>query len=381
MWPYDLTHCFRLNTWKDEIGGQTSNEVSHSTTGSKVIKACNFPVSMSIKEHTYRMETTKSEKIKCLKCLQDLIQLHENTYMLPHEVLNGEGKAILHSFTAPNQHYVKEVFDQIESRHGSSVETLADAVISARSVEGLMAPLANTKLGSGLDMLNEDSIESFLHSRLLIQLLCEHYISLNKGKTTGAISLDADLVDVVEDAKQDANQICDANLGVCPEVIIQPADNNEITNYIARPLIRSWSHHAIVELSKNAMKSNVEKWKEEPLVTREPMPPAVNIKILRNADHLSIQVIDHGVGLDKEREQKAFLFASSSSQKRWDRLEEQQSYAAVREPLGSLGVGLPMSRMMLRVFGGDLDLVNRSDTSGCTATMKILCDDSITAEN
>ena len=370
---------FRLNAWKDEI--ESFDEVSHSTTGSKVIKACNFPVSIPIKEFHYRKKETKSEKIKCIKCLQDLIQLHENTYMLPYEVLNGEGKAILHSFTAPNQHYVKEVFDQIESRHGTSVETLADAVISARSIVELMAPLTRIKLGSGLDLLNEDSIESFLHSRLLIQLLCEHYISLHKGKPTGAISLDTNLVDVIEDAKQDANQICDANLGVCPEVIIQPAGNNESTNYIARPLIRSWSHHAIVELSKNAMKSNVEKWRQQPLVTRELMPPPVYIKILRNTSYLSIQVIDHGVGLDEERKQKAFRFASSSSKKRWDRLEEQQSYAAVREPLGSLGVGLPISRMMLRVFGGDLDLVNRDDNSGCNATIQILYDDSITAEN
>ena len=47
--------------------------------------------------------------------------------------------------------------------------------------------------------------------------------------------------------------------------------------------------------------------------------------------------------------------------------------------------------MMLRVFGGDLYLVNRESgvmisehevlSSGCTATMKILYDDSFTAMN
>ena len=192
----------RLNKWKDELE-DGSLEKSTSTKTNTVIKACNTPVSVSIKEHSHRIEMAKSERIKCLKSLENLIQLHENTYMLPHEVLVGEGRAILDSFSAPNRHYVKDVFDQIETRHGNSVETLADTVIAARRVEKLTEALPNNRLlDSGLDLLNEDSIESFLHSRLLIQLLCEHYISLNKGKPTGAISLDADLLDVIEDAIQ-----------------------------------------------------------------------------------------------------------------------------------------------------------------------------------
>ncbi|KAL3797107.1 hypothetical protein HJC23_000445 [Cyclotella cryptica] len=378
----------RLNAWKEEV--DTIEYSTRPQNNSKVIRACNFPVSMSLKEHSYRVDMAKSEREKTLKYLKDLIQLHENTSMLPYEVLNGDGRAILSSFTKPNQRYIDGIFDQIETRHGNSVETLADAVISARNVEEILTPLKNDPV-SRLDLLNDSSIESFLHSRLLIQLLCEHYISLHKGKPTGAISLDADLVDVVEDAVQDAKQVCDANLGVCPEVIIRPMETHGSKDFIARPLIRSWSHHAIVELSKNAMKSNIERWEKVPSVVREQLPPAVFVKVIRDTDHLAIQVVDQGVGLDEERTQKAFRFASSSSQSRWNRLEAQQSYCAVREPLGSLGVGLPISRMMLRAFGGDLFLVNRDSgvkisenevlASGCTATMKILYDASFTAMN
>ena len=190
----------RLHAWKDEFVGSTDR--STSTKTNKVIKACNFPVSMSIKEHSHRLEVVKSESSRCFKSLEDIIHLHENTYMLPHEVLVGNGRAILDSFSAPSRHYINDVFYQIETRHGNSVETLADAVISARRVEKLTEPLPNNRLDSKIDLLSEDSIQSFLHSRLLIQLICEHYISLNKGKPTGAISLDADLVDVIQDAIQ-----------------------------------------------------------------------------------------------------------------------------------------------------------------------------------
>ena len=36
-------------------------------------------------------------------------------------------------------------------------------------------------------------------------------------------------------------------------------------------------------------------------------------------------------------------------------------YTVVRQPLRSLGAGLPLSRLTLRVFGGDLDISNNNN--------------------
>jgi hypothetical protein len=56
-----------------------------------------------------------------------------------------------------------------------------------------------------------------------------------------------------------------------------------------------------------------------------------------------------------------------------------------------LGVGLPLSRLMMRVFGGDVELANRDGgvtshgdsklDSGCTAALKISYDDNFVATN
>ena len=77
--------------------------------------------------------------------------------------------------------------------------------------------------------------------------------------------------------------------------------------------------------------------------------------------------------MDIEDEGRAFSFACSLSQERWDRLHNQQSYAAMRQPLSSLGVGLMLSRLMMRVFEGDLYLSNNGCviSYGCTATLLI----------
>jgi hypothetical protein len=77
--------------------------------------------------------------------------------------------------------------------------------------------------------------------------------------------------------------------------------------------------------------------------------------------------------MDIQDEGRAFSSARSLSQVRWDRLHKQQSYAAVRQPLSSLGVGLMLSRLMMKVFKGDLYLSNNGSviSYGCTATLLI----------
>lgn len=301
--------------------------------------------------------------------LTRLRRLHENTYCLPHRLTCGDGQALWEHFSArPNRAHVAAVFEELQTRHVRSVEALAEAAIRARDI-GAAAPR----------VFEDGAVEAFLHSRLLCQLLCDHYVSLHKGKQpTGAVSLGADAADVVRDAVAEATNICDANLGVAPEVHVQDG-----WGYDPPPLIPSLLHYAIVEVTKNAMASNLERWGRK---QRSPasVPPCLYVHLARDSpDFLSIRILDQGVGL-RDPEQ-AFGFARTSSPAKWDRLEEQQSYAAVRPPLGSLGVGLPLSRLMMRVFGGDLVVANRDRgrdvDSGCTATLRISYDDTYQAAN
>ncbi len=87
--------------------------------------------------------------------------------------------------------------------------------------------------------------------------------------------------------------------------------------------------------------------------------------------YLRIRIRDVGMGIEDEG--RAFGSARSLSQVRWDRLHKQQSYAAVRQPLSSLGVGLTVSRLVMRAFGGNLYLSNNGGVigNGCTATLLI----------
>ena len=58
-----------------------------------------------------------------------------------------------------------------------------------------------------------------------MQLLCNHNTSMHRGKLTGAISLNADAVGLIDDALTKAKHVCDANVSVVLEVVIRP-DND-----------------------------------------------------------------------------------------------------------------------------------------------------------
>jgi pyruvate dehydrogenase kinase 2/3/4 len=380
----------RLKSLSNAILGEDDDNTSSSSSSSRVARG-------SARE-------SNEDAVNASRHLRGLLRLHENTYLIPQQVIDGDHRGVLEGYaTRPNdRRYVAGVFDEIMSRHGSSVETLADAVICARR---RYEDIASTEERGDLPPIIgefESNIESFLHSRLVMQLLCDHYTSMHKGRSTGAISLDADVSGLIDDASTEAKHVCDANLGVAPEVVIRP-DDDVHDDYRPPPIIRPWLHHAIVEVTKNAMNSNVIRWQHSPSSeTSDTMPPDVHISFGTttgammggssssslaaaaandNPKYLRILIRDVGMGIKDEGQ--AFGFARSSSQVRWDRLHEQQSYAAVRQPLASLGVGLTLSRLMLRAFGGDLYISNNGGIigNGCTATLFINYDDTHAAEN
>ena len=209
---------------------------------------------------------------------------------------------------------------------------------------------------------------------------------MNKGKPGGGISVSSDFNDVVIDAVLESKHVCDANLGIAPEVHVLDSDLSPDQMHLT--FVKPWVHHALVELLKNGMASSVQK----SIDTNLKIPvPDLYVKITSSGeadDSLVCHILDQGIGLGEDSPKSAFKFAKSSSLKRWDRLDEQQSYAMVRAPLGSLGVGLPMSQIMMQSFGGDILLQNRecgyvpkemgtSLESGCTSSLILPRDDNI----
>jgi len=353
-----------------------------------VIKAVNSPL-RNFKDQNLSCQVVRREEQKSLKLLQNLQRLHTDTHQLAMGLIHGPN-TVCQRFNKADQTIVEAVMEQIRSRHANTVEDLADVVLGLRKASDLkqhhhwqhdsghkdFSVKSNTNDNS--DDYHDELlrlIDSFLRGRNGVQLLCDHYIGFCKGRPHGAISANVNVWDVTHEAFLEAQHLCDANHGFSPELAPHPTYNNTSAPFLH--VIRPWVYHSLVEIFKNAMTSSVEKSKR--LSSEFPsMTPSIQVQISQNSDEqlTFIHVIDEGVGLNDHSRRKAFSFAETSQSRRWDRLQDQQSYAAVRAPLASLGVGLPLSRTMMRMFGGDITLLENKN-HGCTATLILSTDPTI----
>ena len=367
------------NEWKSQIKSQ--NKTKHKR---KIIRAVNHPIqNMNLKYNEYISILQERElyKTKVIKSLQNMETLHFDTYQLVYQLL-AKDRPTIKRFQQADQNLIAATFTEIRSRHSSSVETMADIVCDIKSMTGrlkLSEQCNNFNKENKLLFPHEHTIDSFLRGRLGIQLLCDHYISLHNLKPYGTITFNCNFAEVIEAAVTESKIICTQNMLIAPDVHVSFQNTNgQMT------LIRPWMHHVLVEVLKNAMASSAKKM----ILSKndDNVPPPIHIQIVEKKDCFDCMIVDNGVGLSDEHISKAFKFAETGSSRRWDRLEAQQSYAAPQTAtLGGMGVGLPLSLMMMQMFGGDIYLQNRSSISfrqegdegmetGCIVTIRIMKD-------
>jgi pyruvate dehydrogenase kinase 2/3/4 len=292
---------------------------------------------------------------RAISNLESLRYVHADTYKLGREIVGNQN--IWNRFSKSDKHLLHSTAEQLRSRHARSIETMVQIVSDIRNIDG--------------DETQVDShVDEFLQGRLGVQLLCDHYVRLYKGSPNGGVSVNCLLADAISDAVTEASHMCDAHLQIFPETLL-PEPGLRLT------IVRPWIHHALVELLKNAMAASVAKANRD---SKNEVDP-VRINLGEDDEMILIDIVDEGTGIEQEFEE-VFLLGHSTAVKRWDRLDEQQSYAAVRSPLSSLGVGLPTSRWMIEYFRGSLELWNNKDIStgpskGCTSRLRLYRDPNI----
>ena len=281
-----------------------------------------------------------------------MLFIHEDTHRLSSQLANQS--TIYTRWNQADQRLVSSTLAQVRNRHASTIERWVDMVTTNR--------------------LLQESVLQLLRGRLGMQLLCDHGVQqMDRHKPQGAVTLDCSIVDCLEDAYTEAKFLCDAHWQVSPELNYCLEDLKDLRVTCIRP----WILHAMVELFKNAMNATVCDWDKD----SSSLPPPIRVAVAVNGDFVQIDIHDQGRGLgdlnDHDIETSLFGLGLTSADKKWDRLDEQQSYAMVRSPLSSLGVGLPMSRMMMEHFGGTVTLQSSLTGKGATASIRVPKDTAI----
>jgi len=322
--------------------------------------------------------------------LAHLTHVHYDTWLQCQRILDNG--SLLQRWSKADQHYIHALLTQTRDRHAPGLERWVEIVTDLNRLNDANNDNNASANNSGDDLLTADEIiHPILQRRIGIQLLTDHYDKLCKGAPqgegqVGAVQVHQPLWSLTKRAYEEAQHIGEVHLLSTPDLVMMEGQETATAT-----TVHSWIHHVLVEIFKNSLQATVEHAQQinptAALPLESSLLPPIQVHIdhdnnNNNSSFTMIHVKDQGPGIPNHAMERVFQLGQSSAQQRWDRLEEQQSYAAVRSPLRSMGVGLTLSRLFLRHFGGELTLTNNnSDNSnnqhGCEACLSLPLDDTI----
>eukprot|EP01097_Dermamoeba_algensis_P003270 TRINITY_DN2304_c0_g1_i2.p2 TRINITY_DN2304_c0_g1~~TRINITY_DN2304_c0_g1_i2.p2 ORF type:complete len:168 (-),score=30.95 TRINITY_DN2304_c0_g1_i2:259-762(-) len=143
--------------------------------------------------------------------------------------------------------------------------------------------------------------------------------------------------------------MCNRETGNAPEVTIH-GTTDLFFNYVPSHL-----YYTLFELLKNSMRATVEFHSK-----KGTLPPIrVIIADERDNEDVAIKISDEGGGIPRSSMPKIFTYLYTTATNVKKILDSESMRDFDREaPLAGLGVGLPLSRLYARYFGGDLTITS-----------------------
>lgn len=292
--------------------------------------------------------------------IRNLIQIHESTF----ETLLSSDEAV--SKISGKDPHSNDEFDRILSgvrdRHKTNLETLMEAkkVIVVR------------------DATEKRRIQGLIDDFLLLntgwQLLSGHLLSATRqvggeggGDRTGTrgnqdpsvvgmVAKRCELVEVVSEAVDQTTTITERYMDNVPDVIIEGDQGT------AACCVPSHIHHILFEVLKNAFRATVLAHGD----SISTLPP-IKVRLVQGSEEVCVVIQDRACGMSRAMVNKAFDYLYTSAEPAEDLVTLQRSYQPVGDPMTGMGVGLPVSRLYARHFGGDLRLfsIQGDGTTAC----------------
>ena len=311
-----------------------------------------FTTSYYLQQIKDRLEIGKSYLNSNPSLSKDLNQIYNATYSSLSKQTDPSS-VLLTRYNQLDRQNIRHMVNDVKLRHSlTAVEYLHDIAIVSES--------------------HDEPIHHLLSNHFELLLLSDHlYELLNPKCSTPATTLLtspkqlSDLISSVVDESLFSFSVLFPDLhNIKVEVQIEPNIKFTSSNrkYI---IVNSTIRYVLSELIKNAISATRSHLGDEEFAS-----PVVSVFINPTNFDLVLSVCDSGGGLPSPPEE---LFRFGQSKTKYDRIEEQTSYAAARDPLQGVGVGLALSKITLESQGlGSLKLFNRVPPDhGCVATINL----------
>lgn len=195
-------------------------------------------------------------------------------------------------------------------------------------------------------------LKRFFMARIGVRFLMQHHVESlhNRDGHSGILELDCQPAIVAQKAAQDSSAVCRKSLGKAPHIEISEPSPGTFT------YVPSHLYYMLCETLKNACRATVEHHGDLP---EERLPP-VTCSIAFGHEDVTLKISDRGGGIPRAQMPSIWTFMYST----WRRCNFGEEVPSLllrgRTELAGWGVGLPLSLLYARYFGGDLRLLSMS---------------------
>lgn len=225
------------------------------------------------------------------------------------------------------------VLDNIYKRHSSTLVTMANAIKELKHTQ----------------KINNDEVQIFLDkfylSRISIRILLKHYLDsyqFMNNKTNnmiGIVNTKCCPHTILKDVIHDIKIICDNNYIDPPEIIVND-------NKVDFPFISSHLYYVLFELLKNSVKAQYDFKSNKD----------INVNIMNDNNWIVIKISDNGGGIMKNKMSKIWNYSYSSTN-----TKDLDIYSdfGTNTPISGFGYGLPISKLYMNYFGGNIEIFSK----------------------
>eukprot|EP00002_Diphylleia_rotans_P024619 TRINITY_DN4869_c0_g1_i2.p1 TRINITY_DN4869_c0_g1~~TRINITY_DN4869_c0_g1_i2.p1 ORF type:complete len:241 (+),score=46.44 TRINITY_DN4869_c0_g1_i2:161-883(+) len=190
-------------------------------------------------------------------------------------------------------------------------------------------------------------LDRFFMSRLGIRFLVGQHLAILEEQRPGFVGIiqaKCKPRDIVEEAVDNARNICICHYDDAPDVTIHGNLNLDF------PYISSHLYYMVFELLKNSLRASVESASKH----KTALPP-VKVVIAAGNEDIAIKISDEAGGIPRSGLPFLWTYMYSTAPPPAEGAEYGTDGVP---PIAGFGIGLPITRLYARYFGGDLQLIS-----------------------
>lgn len=227
-------------------------------------------------------------------------------------------------------HVLKDIISNIHDRHSSTLITMAEGISKLKSK----------------NLINNDTdhfLTKFYHNRTKTRFLISNYLDYYKENDNliGALNTNCDINSIVKDAIVDINIMADMHRCNIPDIKINVNSNNFI--YPINLL-----YFSILEVLKNSL-----------VAVQDNNNGEINISSYNDENLIVLKISDNGNGIENYNMDNIWNFSFTTS--KVDYTNNFYDDFQKENPLCGFGYGLPISRILLRTFNGDIKVYSKKN--------------------